>query len=67
MMMTGPTTGTRGKIEDGAVNVVNSILNCLISTTGRILEKEGTPDVPGIAETLVPTLELDELLRAQLW
>jgi len=59
-MMTDPTTGTRGKIEDGTVNVVNSILNCLISTTGRILEKEGIPDVPGIAETLVPILELDE-------
>jgi len=59
-MMTDPTTGTRGKIEDGTVNVVNSILNCLISTTGRILEKEGIPDVPGIAETLVTILELDE-------
>jgi hypothetical protein len=59
-MMTDPTTGTQGKIEDGTVNVVNSILNCLISTTGRILEKEGIPDVPVIAETLVPILELDE-------
>lgn len=59
-MMTDPTTGTQGKIEDGTVNVVNSILNCLISTTGRILEKEGISHVPGIAETLVPTLELDE-------
>jgi len=38
-MMTDPTTGTQGKIEDGTVNVINSILNCLIPTTGRILEK----------------------------
>jgi hypothetical protein len=59
-MMTDPTTGTQGKVEDGTVNVVNSILNCLISTTSRILEKEGIPDVPGTAETLVPILELDE-------
>jgi hypothetical protein len=58
-MITDPTTGTQGKIEDGTVNVVNSILNCLISTTGRILEKEGIPDVPVIAETLVPILEHD--------
>lgn len=63
-MMTDPTTGTPGKIEDGTVNVVNSILNCLISTTGRILEKEGIPDVPGIAETIVPILELDELAES---
>jgi hypothetical protein len=59
-MMTDPTTGTRGKVEDGTVNVVNSILNCLIPTTGRILEKEGIPDAPEIDETLVPILELDE-------
>jgi hypothetical protein len=59
-MMTDPTTGMQGKVEDGTVNVVNSILNCLISTTGRILEKEGIPDVPGIPETLVPILGLDE-------
>jgi hypothetical protein len=59
-MMTDPTTGTPGKIENGTVNVVNSILNCLISTTGRILEKEGIPNVPGISETLVPILELHE-------
>lgn len=59
-MMTDPATGTCGKIEDGTVNVINSILNCLISTTGKILEKEGIPDVSGIAETPVPILELDE-------
>ena len=59
-MMTDPTTGTQGKIEDGTVNVVNSILNCLIVTTARILEKEGIPEVPGIVETVVPILELDE-------
>jgi hypothetical protein len=59
-MMTDPTTGKQGKVEDGTVNVVNSILNCLISTTGKILEKEGIPDVPGIAETLTPLLEDDE-------
>jgi hypothetical protein len=59
-MMTDPTTGTPGKIENGTVNVVNSILNCLISTTGRILEKEGIPNVPGISETIVPILELHE-------
>jgi hypothetical protein len=55
-MMTDPTTGTRGKIEDGTVNVINSILNCLISTTSRILEKEGIPEVP----ELVPIVEVEE-------
>ena len=59
-MMADPTTGTPGKIEDGTINVVNSILNCLISTTRRILEKEGIPDVPEIPEILVPILEPDE-------
>lgn len=59
-LMTDPTTGTRHKIEDGTVNVINSILNCFISTTGRILEKEGIPDIPGIAETVVPSMERDE-------
>ena len=57
-IMTEPRTGTQGNIEDGTVNVVNSILTCLISTTGKILEKEEIPDVPGIAETLVRILEL---------
>jgi len=49
-MMTDPATGTQGKIEDSIVNVINSILNCLISTTGRILEKEGIPNVPEVPE-----------------
>jgi hypothetical protein len=56
-MMTDPTTGTQGRIEDGTVNVINSILNCLIPTTGRILEKEGIPKVP---ETPVPIFEVEE-------
>lgn len=59
-MMTDPTTGTQGKIEDGTVNVINSILNCLISTTGRILEKEGIPKVPEVPETPVPIMEVEE-------
>ena len=59
-MMTDPTTGTQGKIEDGTVNVINSILNCLGSTTGRILEKEGIPDILDIAEILDTILEADE-------
>lgn len=58
--MTDPTTGTQGKIEDGTVNVINSILNCLGSTTGRILEKEGIPDILDIAEILDTILEADE-------
>ncbi|KAH7378152.1 hypothetical protein BKA64DRAFT_585931 [Cadophora sp. MPI-SDFR-AT-0126] len=58
-MMTDPTTGIQGKIEDGAVNVINSILNCLISTTGRILEKEGIPDLPEIADYPVINLDLE--------
>jgi hypothetical protein len=59
-MMTDPTTGTQGKIEDGTINVINSILNCLISTTGRILEKEGIPKVPGVPETPIPIMEVEE-------
>lgn len=59
-MMTDPTTGTQGKIEDGTVNVINSILNCLTSTTGRILEKEGIPEVPGFAEALVPIVDVED-------
>lgn len=58
-MMTDPTTGLQSKIEDGIVNVINSILNCLNSTTGRILEKEGIPDLTGITEIPIPVLELD--------
>jgi hypothetical protein len=59
-MMTDPATGTQGKIENGIVNVINSILNCLISTTGRILEKEGIPKVPEVPDTPVPILEVEE-------
>lgn len=59
-MMTDPATGMQGKIEDGTVNVINSILNCPTSTTGRILEKEGIPDIPDIAEIPVTILEVDE-------
>jgi hypothetical protein len=59
-MMTDPATGTQGKIEDGIVNVINSILNCLISITGRILEKEGIPNVPEVAETPIPNMEIEE-------
>ena len=59
-MMTDPSTGTQSKIEDGTVNVINSILNCPASTTSRILEKEGIPDIDEIAETSVTILEADE-------
>ncbi len=59
-MMTDPITGTQGKIEDGTVNVINSILNCLISTTRRILEKEGIPEVPEI----VPIVDVEELAES---
>lgn len=56
-MMTDPTTGTQGKFEDGMVNVINSVLNCLIPTARRILEKEGIPEVP---EALIPVVEVEE-------
>ncbi|KAE9369948.1 hypothetical protein N431DRAFT_381328 [Stipitochalara longipes BDJ] len=59
-MMSDPSTGTQGNIEDGTVNVINSILNCLISTTGRILEKEGIPEVPEVPEILEPIGGIEE-------
>ena len=62
-MMTDPSTGTEEEIENGMVNVINSILNCLISTTGRILDKEGVPEVPGVVETLVPVVEVEETVE----
>lgn len=58
-MMTDPTSGTEAKTEDRTVKVINSILNCLVSTTGRILEKEGIPHVPEVPEALLP-VEVDE-------
>ena len=62
-MMTDPSTGTKEEIEEGTINVINSILNCLISTTGRILEKEGIPEVSGVAETRVPVVEVEDIIE----
>jgi hypothetical protein len=53
-MMTDPTSGGVVETEDRIVKVINSILNCLVSTTGRILEKEGVPHVSEVLETLLP-------------
>lgn len=53
-MMTNPTSGIEAKAEDRTVRVINSILNCSVSTTGRILEKEGIPDVPEVPIALLP-------------
>lgn len=61
-LMTDPITGAQGKIEGSIVNVINSVLNCLISTTERILEKEGipqVPEIPEILETFAPIMEVE--------
>jgi hypothetical protein len=58
-MMTDSTSLTGAKSMDCIVKMVSSILNCLVSTTGRILEKEGVPHVPGVLESLLP-VEVDE-------
>lgn len=57
-MMTDPAAGTTGKIEDAAINVVNSVLDCLVSAVPAILQGEG------VVEVDVPDLSQED---AQMW
>jgi len=51
-LMTQPGTNTTNKIEEAAINVVNSILNCRVSAISAILTKEGVPEIniPDLSE-----------------
>ncbi len=51
-LMTQPGTNATNKIEEAAINVVNSILNCRVSAISAILTKEGVPEIniPDLSE-----------------